>query len=1058
MSTRTGSRTKWRAAFFAAVTGTALLTAPVAAGSTTGATPTPVAHWAFDDGSGSTAADSSGHDHPLTLGPGASWSGPAVGSGSMAVNGTVTGNATMPTPIVDTAASFTVSAWVNLNSISGYQTVVSIDGTQVSGFYLQLRADTGKFAFTRPAVDATTAPSPGGIAGSASAPSTGVWYHLVGVDDVAAGAISLYLNGVLQSTVPYTGGWQANGATAVGRGYYGGKVDYVHGAIDDVQVFDSALSAGQVAALDRPASWPLTEGHGRTAADASGNGHALTLAPGANWATGRNGRPALALHGSADSYASTPGPVVNTAQPFSVSAWVKLNSAQDDQTFASIDGVNVSGFALEYTANTFAFATSSADSASATPAIASATGPPRAGVWYHLVGVDAGGRISLYVNGILQSTVAAPGSWTATGSTEIGRGRYNGAPADFANAELQDVIFANHGLTSGEAQYLAADGIAHVAVDGGTTGPAVSPSLFGTFLEDINNSGEGGLYAQLVQNRDLKASASAPTSYAAVGGGSIALDTTNPLNSALDRSLKLSITGAGRAGFENTGFWGIPVNPRERYSASFFARSDGFSGPLTVDIESTSGTVYASATVTGLTSAWQQFTVPLTTSAAAPASVDNVFVVSTSSAAAGQHVWFDNVSLLPPTYENKPAALRVDLMRKLAALHPAFFRVPGGNYLEGNTFATRFDWSTTVGPDYLRPGHQNTAWNYWSTDGLGLDEYLQMAEELGASPVLAVYAGYSLDGETQTGSTLDSLATDAVNELHYALDPVSTGWGRQRAANGHAAPYRISYVEIGNEDWFTNSYNTRYPVFYNAIHAAFPNLRFIATATETAAPYDVIDDHFYQSPGWFESNSHYYDTASRTGPKVFVGEYASQEGRPTPDMDAAEGDASWLLGLERNSDLVIMSSYAPLLVNVNNDEWATNLIGFNGLTSYGSPTYYAQEMLATQHGANVVPTTQFNAGNLQIAVTRTAATGDTYLTVVNTGGTAQRTAIDLAGLHRVTSEGTATVLSAATSLSTNSITDPNAIVPRNFPVSNLGNNFDFTFAGNSITILRFQAK
>ncbi len=239
-------------------------------------------------------------------------------------------------------------------------------------------------------------------------------------------------------------------------------------------------------------------------------------------------------------------------------------------------------------------------------------------------------------------------------------------------------------------------------------------------------------------------------------------------------------------------------------------------------------------------------------------------------------------------------------MQKLADLAPAIFRVPGGNYLEGNVYADRFQWSQTIGPVENRPGHYNSAWGYWSTDGMGLDEYLQMAEEVGAEPILAVYAGYTLNGSSDTGSTLTADVTDAINELHYVLDPVSTSWGALRAANGHPDPYDVNFVEVGNEDGASSTYSTRYPLFYNAIRAAFPSLKIIATSSSTGGkPYDVLDDHFYNSPSWFASNSGFYNNATRGANKVFIGEYASLEGSPTNDLASALGDASWLLGLEQ---------------------------------------------------------------------------------------------------------------------------------------------------------------
>jgi alpha-L-arabinofuranosidase len=400
--------------------------------------------------------------------------------------------------------------------------------------------------------------------------------------------------------------------------------------------------------------------------------------------------------------------------------------------------------------------------------------------------------------------------------------------------------------------------------------------------------------------------------------------------------------------------------------------------------------------------------------------------------------------------------LRIDLMQKLADLHPPIFRVPGGNYLEGNTFADRFNWSATIGPVENRPGHYNSAWGYWSTDGMGLDEYLQMAEEVGAQPILAVYAGYTLNGTSDTGATLTNDVNDAVNELHYVLDPTSTSWGAMRAANGHPAPYNVNYVEIGNEDFFSSTYPTRYPLFYNSIHTAFPSLKIIATSSSTGgSPFDVLDDHFYNSPSWFIANSNHYDNVARGSYKIFVGEYAAREGAPTNDMAAALGDAAWLLGLERNSDLVTMSSYAPLWANVNGVQWTPDLIGFNNTSSYGSPSYYGQVMLSQNHGTTVVSSSVTGAGGLQTLVTRTGTTY--YLTVINTLASANVATVNLSGVSLVSPTAAATMLSASSSTATNSITDPTNIVPVTSGVSGLGTSFTQAFPAYSITILQFTA-
>ncbi len=237
--------------------------------------PAPAAHWTFDQGTGTTAADASGNSHTVTLGTGASWTAGNVGTNAITVNGTSSGVATATGPVVNTAGSFTVSAWVDLASLSGYQTVVSIAGTNVAGFFLQLRGDTGTFAFARLSSDATGSAT---FVSASSVPVAGTWYHLVGVDDASAGTLTLYVDGQSMGSTTLHQRLAGNGNTLIGHGFYGGQqVDYVNGSIDEVEMFSSALSAAQVAALDQPAAYSFDDGTGTTAADVSGHGNTLTL-------------------------------------------------------------------------------------------------------------------------------------------------------------------------------------------------------------------------------------------------------------------------------------------------------------------------------------------------------------------------------------------------------------------------------------------------------------------------------------------------------------------------------------------------------------------------------------------------------------------------------------------------------------------------------------------------------------------------------------------------------------------------------------------------------------
>ena len=1031
--------------------------------------PTPEAYWKLDDATGTLAVDSTGNGHDATLSAGASWSDGNVGSGAMALNGSSSGVATVSGPVVDTSGDFTVSAWVNLASLSGYQTVVSIAGSNVAGFYLQLRGDSGTFAFTRLPSDATGTST---HVTAFEAPETDTWYHLVGVNDSVEDTLTLYVDGQSMGSVAYADGWQATGDTLIGHGFYnGGNVDYVDGMIDEVQIFDTALSAAQVEALDQPGDWSFDDGEGTTAADVSGHGNTMTLYGGASWTEdSRLGSHALALDATGE--ASLASPVVDTSLPFSVSAWVKLDTLSGYQTFASIDGSTHSAFYLQYRQDTgtFAFSRYDADNISTTEYRADALEAATTDRWYNLIGVydPANGQLQLYVDGILQDTVAYSGGWQGTGATVVGRAMYNGAYVDYVDGSIDDVRFYNSPLTASAALYIGTAGESAIDVDMGSTGITVSPMLYGAFMEDINYGGEGGIYSNEVRNSGFNDSTDPLRSWSAVTGSGVAAaltsDTSTGPTSALTQSGKLSITSGvsrtNRAGIANSGYFGVALEPSTTYTAEFYAKaSAGFTGPLIVSLESNSGTVYANTVVTSITSDWAKYTVQLTTDAGTPVSADNRFVIYTNSSSAnGETIWFGATYLFPPGYGGGDNHFRADLTQWLVDLSPAFFRVPGGNYLEGNTYEDRFNWSETIGPIEDRPGHYNSAWGYWSTDGFGLDEYLQLAEIMGAEPMLGVFASYTLNGQSYTGATLENDIQDALNELHYILDPVTTSWGAMRAANGHAEPYDLTYVEIGNEDWAPDgSYATRYPLYYNAIKAEFPDLKIIAATNSNTGgtPYDVYDEHYYNSAAWFASTYNRYDSYARQGYEILVGEYAAREGSPTSTIAAALGEAVFLMGAERNSDLVTMTAYAPLWVNVNEWQWGTDLIGFDNNTSFASPSYYVQQMMSQNRGTTLVSSSSTGLGSLRTLVTRTDTTY--YLTVVNTSGLDTTTTIHLNDALTVSPSASATTLTASASNAVNSIANPTNVAPVTSTFSELDTSFTYAFPGYSLTILEFDA-
>jgi alpha-N-arabinofuranosidase len=608
----------------------------------------------------------------------------------------------------------------------------------------------------------------------------------------------------------------------------------------------------------------------------------------------------------------------------------------------------------------------------------------------------------------------------------------------------------------------------------------VSPTLYGLMTEEINFSYEGGLYAEMVRNATFRGDWSGILYWYLLEQGNASATTqhdagTGP-SEALKSSLKIDVKQAdaqNQAGLINTGWWGFAVQPATEYKGSLYARAGASDmGPLTVSlVADQTGKTLATAKIPAVGTDWKQYTFTLKTGAIEAGSANHL----TISVGHAGTLWLQLVSLFPPTYHNRPNGFRADLMEKMAAMHPSFLRFPGGNYVEGDTIAERFDWKKTIGPRVDRPGHRSP-WNYWSTDGMGLLEFLEWCEDLKMQPLLAVYAGYSLKGEhVNPGADLEPYVQDAVDEIEYVTGAASTKWGAERAKNGHPEPFKLTYVEIGNEEWFdrSGSYEGRYEQIATAIRAKYPDLKLIATAPVKSANVDVIDEHYYvRATQNFKDANHYdssressgsplkwdgghYDRADRKGPKVFVGEWATREGLPTPNMGAALGDAAWLTGLERNSDLVIMAAYAPMLVNVNPGgmQWETDLIGYNAAKSYGSPAYYAQVMFGSYLGDHTLASQAEGAGDkFFYSITGSGAKKKLYLKLVNGSSTAQPVDIDFSGA-KLAASAKLVSLSAKDTQATNSIDNPKAIVPVESTIAVQGSHLRHTMPGYSIQVI-----
>ncbi len=527
---------------------------------------------------------------------------------------------------------------------------------------------------------------------------------------------------------------------------------------------------------------------------------------------------------------------------------------------------------------------------------------------------------------------------------------------------------------------------AQVTIDLADAGRPVSPLLYGIFFEEINHAGDGGLYAELVRNRSFEDTVVPPRCTLKDGkfrtpngwespfpmddpipgwslvsptrtGTTMALEDKDLLNGAQSRCLRMEIkqVEGDRTAIANSGYWGMAVEQGETYALSLLARTSGdLPVQLAATLENEAGKVLAKCTLAGVGPSWKRFTGALTAEAAEKHAR---LVLSVERPGT---LWLDVVSLFPQkTWKHRPNGLRPDLAEMLAALKPAFVRFPGGCFVEGFTLDTAWRWKATVGDIAERPGHWNM-WGYRSTGGLGYHELLQMCEDLAAEPLLVVNCGMSCQPrlcELAPMETLDGWIADALDAIEYANGPVGSRWGGLRAAAGHPLPFNLKYLEIGNEN-SGPAYAQRYVRFYQAIKAKYPAMQLIANCHLNDQPMDIRDDHYYDNPDYFLSHAGLYDALDRNAFKVYVGEYAVVGGHAGKgNLRCAIAEAAFLTGLERNSDVVVMSSYAPLFVNTHDRTWNPDAIVFDAGSCYGTPSYHLQKLLAQNRPDVLLPRT-----------------------------------------------------------------------------------------------------
>lgn len=507
----------------------------------------------------------------------------------------------------------------------------------------------------------------------------------------------------------------------------------------------------------------------------------------------------------------------------------------------------------------------------------------------------------------------------------------------------------------------------------------ISPVHYGIFYEDINHAADGGLYAELIRNRSFEDDADMTshegqkpciTGWSGIGDTQLALVSDGLLNEVQHNALSVTINHDGD-GVRNEGFWGINAVEGRKYKLSFWAKSNSdYKGDLTARLQTADGQILGETDIkVTLSKDWKKYSATIIATGNDPKAE---FALTADREGEFQ---LDVVSLFPPTFKDRENGMRPDLARMLADMNPTFMRFPGGCFVEGQLSPDNaFRWKRTIGPIEQREGHQNVNWGYRTSDGIGYHEYLQLAEDLGAKPLFVVNVGIWHGGCTPYDQ-IDEWIEECLDAIEYANGDITTKYGKMRAENGHPEPFNLEYIEIGNENYNYNMddnsdqsdhYPERYIQFYNAIKEKYPYVHCIGNVESWATddpswrndyPVEIVDEHYYRNPMWFADRFNKYDTYDRSKNKVYVGEYAvTSNFGEIGNLNAALGEAVYMMGMENNSDVVVMNSYAPIFVNENDARWRPDMIRFNSSDVMGTPSYYVQQLFANNIGKQVVKT------------------------------------------------------------------------------------------------------
>lgn len=623
------------------------------------------------------------------------------------------------------------------------------------------------------------------------------------------------------------------------------------------------------------------------------------------------------------------------------------------------------------------------------------------------------------------------------------------------------------------------------------SGKPISENLVGIFFEDLNYAADGGLYAEMVQNRSFEYTPSDVnwgknphnnwyyfTSWGLVRDhaaiATISLETNNPVHPNNPHYLVFNALTRGEkgVGLRNHGYDGMVIRKGEEYDFSVFLRLMSEKEiPAKIQLTDEKKQVLAEAEITARSKDWHKYAVVLTPTADADTASLVILFQQEGKIAV------DMVSLFPKnTFKNRPNGLRRDLAQAIADLKPSFMRFPGGCLAHGDGLDNIYNWKRTIGPVEQRLEDKNI-WNYRQSFGLGYFEYFQFCEDIGAMPVPVVAAGVSCQNSARTKGTgqecipmeqMKGYIQDILDLIEYANGPATSAWGKKRAEAGHPEPFKLEYIGIGNEDKITPGFQERFEMICEAVRAKYPEIKLIGTSGPFDAGEDfelgwkaareqnvaLVDEHYYKDAGWFFSNLKRYDSYPRTGPKVYLGEYASWGNH----WHNALAEAAYMTGLERNGDVVEFASYAPLLGRIGHTQWNPDLIYFDGKGVYPTVNYYIQKLFSVNRGNRyfdqVVTHEDKKNKVLASSCVQDSRTGDIVLKFVNPTDKATRMNVDLKPFGRIKSKAVLTVMTGGKDVK-NTREEPDNIVPVESEFK-AGKKFGYELPPYSVSLIRIK--